>query len=336
VGMVNTPGRARLAERHQVLSTTTIAVWSAVLLVTAVVAVTLLWLTLGSGDAADSVRLDVIRTASSIVVGTGGAAALLLAARRQRATELDVKQKDHDATERRLTELYGKAADQLGSEKAPVRLAGLYALERLAQSNPVHRQTIVNLVCAYLRMPVEPMPPSRSTTPVRRRVRPAANGRSEEWEVRQAAQKMLVKHLRPEEDPDGFWPGVELDLSGATLEKLIFTRCVVRSALFAGTTFVGLATFRGTTIEETADFRDARFLDLADFRRVSFPLQERPFRGASFEGTVDFGAHTEAALTGATVRTDDGTRRKWPSNWAEKDIPDQCGWAELVREFPEP
>ena len=41
-----------------------------------------------------------------------------------------------DATERRVTELYTKAADQLGSDKAPVRLAGLYALERLAQDNP--------------------------------------------------------------------------------------------------------------------------------------------------------------------------------------------------------
>jgi len=37
-----------------------------------------------------------------------------------------------DATERRITELYTKAADQLGSEKAPVRLAGLQALQRLA------------------------------------------------------------------------------------------------------------------------------------------------------------------------------------------------------------
>ena len=58
-----------------------------------------------------------------------------------------------DATERRVTELYTKAADQLGSDKAPVRLAGLYAMERLAQDNPSERQTIVNVICAYLQMP---------------------------------------------------------------------------------------------------------------------------------------------------------------------------------------
>jgi hypothetical protein len=32
-----------------------------------------------------------------------------------------------DATERRITELYTKAADLLDSGQAPVRLAGLYA-----------------------------------------------------------------------------------------------------------------------------------------------------------------------------------------------------------------
>jgi hypothetical protein len=58
--------------------------------------------------------------------------ALLLTARRQRYTELALVYTDRDATERRITELYTKGADQLGSDQTPVRLAGLYALERLA------------------------------------------------------------------------------------------------------------------------------------------------------------------------------------------------------------
>src|SRR5215831_7188786 len=32
--------------------------------------------------------------------------------------------------------LYAKALEQLGSDQAPVRFSGLYALERLAQDNP--------------------------------------------------------------------------------------------------------------------------------------------------------------------------------------------------------
>lgn len=63
---------------------------------------------------------------------------------------------ESDATEKNVTELYTKAADQLGSEQAAVRLAGLYALERLAHNNPGQRQSIVNVICAYLRMPFTP------------------------------------------------------------------------------------------------------------------------------------------------------------------------------------
>jgi hypothetical protein len=48
----------------------------------------------------------------------------------------------------RITDLYIKPVEQLGSDKAPVRLGGLYALERLAQGNPDQRQTIVNVPCA--------------------------------------------------------------------------------------------------------------------------------------------------------------------------------------------
>ena len=55
------------------------------------------WLLLAyTGGNADTnrVQLDAIRTAGTIVVGTGGAAALLLAARRQRSTEIALQQTD--------------------------------------------------------------------------------------------------------------------------------------------------------------------------------------------------------------------------------------------------
>ena len=348
------------AEEHTVLSTTTIVLWAAGLLIVAGLAVTLLWSTLGAGNPGDSTRLETIRTASSIVVGTGGAAALLLAARRQRATELENKRHDYDATERRVTELYGKAADQLGSDKAPVRLAGLYALERLAQGNPAHRQTIVNLICAYLRMPFDPpaeidghVPAiqSRHARARAHRMRLVANhdsaqgrsrdqSRTQELEVRQTAQDLLTMHLRRGDDVDHpvptYWSDIELRLSGATLVKFTMTHCFLRAALFSGTTFIGPATFRGTTINETADFRNVRFLGLADFRRVTFGGKgEMVCRGATFEGEVDFGTQTVARLTDAVTRTDREPRRKWPDGWAEQVSPNEPGWAMLVRTNPQ-
>ncbi|MCA1603466.1 MAG: hypothetical protein LC776_18100, partial [Acidobacteria bacterium] len=140
------------------LSNSTIALGAVVVLGVGVAAwIVLLRRYTGAGPA---VELDAIRTAGTLVVGAGGAVALLLAARRQQATELTL---DHqrevaqatarDANEQRITELYTRAVDQLGASKAPVRLGGLHALERLAQNNPTQRQTIVDVICAYLRMP---------------------------------------------------------------------------------------------------------------------------------------------------------------------------------------
>jgi ABC-type transport system involved in cytochrome bd biosynthesis fused ATPase/permease subunit len=57
-----------------------------------------------------------------------------------------------------ITDLSSKASEQLGSEKAAVRIGGLTDLERLAQSYPELRQTVVDRICAYLRAPYQPPP----------------------------------------------------------------------------------------------------------------------------------------------------------------------------------
>src|SRR6266540_2986508 len=84
---------AAMGNKDRVLATRTIVLWGTGLVLVAAVAATVLLAVLGGGTPADSARLDALRTASSIVVGTGGAAALLLAARRQRWAELDLEQK---------------------------------------------------------------------------------------------------------------------------------------------------------------------------------------------------------------------------------------------------
>ena len=106
-----------------------------------------------SGGELAAARFDALKIGLSVGVGGGGVFALYLAWRRQRSTEQTMIHTEEDARERRITELYTKAVEQLGSDKAPVRLGGLYALERLAQNNPDQRQVIVNVLCAYLRIP---------------------------------------------------------------------------------------------------------------------------------------------------------------------------------------
>jgi uncharacterized protein YjbI with pentapeptide repeats len=265
--------------------------------------------------------LEAIRTVGTIVLGAGGAVGLLLAARRQQTAEQDLVEKrrdlahkehvqrhteavaadtlahqqrisavtEADAAERRITELYAKAVEQLGSDKAPVRLGGLYALERLAQNTLSQRHTVVDVLCAYLRMPFEA---------------DAEPGEAQEKHVRIAAQRILARHLRPgsdsRSDADAFWPDTELDLRGATLFEFEFVRCRVRSALFTDAKFQGDANLGGTAFLERADFDGTTFTGSARFSDASFAKGAR-FRAAEFQGWVRFRGTTfrgDARFTG--------------------------------------
>lgn len=104
----------------------------------------------------DALRLDRIKTALTVAAGLAAGVTLLLTLRRQVLSERAQRFAESDALEQRITALYVAAADQLGSDKAAVRLAGLYALERLGQDNTKLRQTVVDVWCSYLRMPFTP------------------------------------------------------------------------------------------------------------------------------------------------------------------------------------
>src|ERR671921_32361 len=107
-----------------------------------------------------SLLIDAVKYGLGLVVAGGAVAVLLLSVRRrqlaERSHDLELRKQEQveiDAAERQAADLYTKAVEQLGCADAAVRLGGLYALERVAQANPSQRQTIVNVLCAYLRMP---------------------------------------------------------------------------------------------------------------------------------------------------------------------------------------
>ncbi|MFV2098388.1 pentapeptide repeat-containing protein [Micromonospora sp. LOL_014] len=254
-------------------------------------------------------RVETIRTGLSVGAGAGAAAALLLALRRQQVTERTQQATEYDAGEKRVTELYVKAADQLGSDKAPVRLAGLYALERLAQDNPVHRQSIVEVICAYLRMPYTPplaeeqkgqgsaepdAVEATDTAETPNPDQPTPPDPREERQVRLAAQRILARHLRPT-TPDGtplpiYWSGVTVDLTEATLLNADYSNCELKSVKFDG------ATFSGST-----RFIEARFIGDGRFNGVTF-TDEAWFDNAIFSGDSWFvdARFTSAARFGRT------------------------------------
>ncbi|MCG5220033.1 pentapeptide repeat-containing protein [Streptosporangium soli] len=252
---------------------------------------------------------ETLRTALAAGAGVGAAITLMLAFRRQRHQELTALRTDHDATERRVTELFTKAVEQLGNDKAPVRLGGLYSLERLAQDNPDHRQTIVNVICAYLRMPYAP-PPGESGQDERPSVPritiagasklSSGHGSHEERQVRLTAQRILQEHLRDDRPPEEresvptgnpFWPGKSLDLTGATLININFTGCRFVTVDCSGATFNGPAGFGGATFNGTARFGEVTFNGTAAFEGVTFNGLAA-FGEATFNGSAGFGGTT--------------------------------------------
>ncbi|GAA2167994.1 pentapeptide repeat-containing protein [Actinomadura napierensis] len=269
--------------------------------------------------------LDVLKLVLGTVAGVGALFALVTAYRRQRLAEaahdyaqrMDAIQQahqerlsrnaEHDAAERRITELYNAAAEQLGSDKAPVRLTALYTLERLANDNERHRQTIVNIICAYLRMPWTPPPESLPTRPDpaipdgqrraahRYRTKRAGHPTSpqpegsdpyEERQVRLTAQEILQTHLS-DHAGSAAWGILELDLSRATLIDFFFPGCTVGHASFTEASFLGFANFHGTTFTDQAGFVEASFHGYANFGKVTFS-NGLFCRSASFEDLADF------------------------------------------------
>lgn len=274
-----------------------------------------------TGSELVTARLDALRVGLSIAVGGGGVFALYLAWRRQRATEVDLDNRERalahqllvaadtkahqervalatekDAEDRRITDLYTKAVEQLGSEKAAVRFGGMYALDRLAQDNPEQRATIVDVWCAYLRMPFTPPEDDDSE-------------RMQEREVRLAVQRLLARHLDPGDDPDDlsprFWSGVGLDLTGATLIDFSLARCRVNHALFRSATFLGRASFGRSTFKHVAGFSYATFTDDADFERTTF-LGNAMFRSVTFSRDTNYKRAAFRRFTNFDSATFDG------------------------------
>ncbi|UBU18092.1 pentapeptide repeat-containing protein [Nonomuraea gerenzanensis] len=266
-----------------------------------------------------SARIEAARTALAAAAGVGATVTLMLAVRRQRHQELAAAHSAHDAAERRVTELYTKAAEQLGNTQAPVRLAGLYALERLAHDTPALRQTIVDVICAYLRMPYTP-PRDDLREKIRTAQRAArartgssnsAAGRSpwEEQQVRLTAQRILTEHLRHTEPSSSqgrwyrrpwrrktptssrFWDGIRLDLTGATLINFDFQSCHPAHAYFVGATFCDNAVFDGAIFPGCAEFGDATFGGITRFNNVTFQ-DNAWFVGATFDGGAWFNGTT--------------------------------------------
>jgi hypothetical protein len=235
-------------------------------------------------------RAGATQIVLTMVAGAGAAVALVVTYRRQRRLE-----------DGHFLERLGSSAAQLGDDKPAVQFAGIYALAALAdESAIVKRQQVVDVLCAYIRLPYDPSITGNAGTETRaeKTTHPDIGGVQQEItvttthkpgerEVRATIFRVIRDHLTVEAVTP--WSELTLDFSGATIDQ-----CEFGGAIFSGgqvsfqgatfpsgwTSFVG-ATFSGGDVS----FRQATFsggrVSFADARFSSGPVG---FVGANFSG----------------------------------------------------
>ena len=208
--------------------------------------------------------VTVLQLVFATVAGAGALVALIVAYRRQKVAEADSV---HDRT-RVFNERFTAIAAQLGDAQPAVRLAGVHAMAGLADDWKQNRQTCVDVLCAYLRLPYDPDPGDDAAPAERSAYR--ANR-----EVRHTIIRLIGAHLRPGAAVS--WQGLNFDFTGVIFDGGDFT-----GARFSG----GLVNFDGAEFSGgKVSFIRAEFSGgLVNFTRAQFSGGQVSFDHARFSG----------------------------------------------------
>lgn len=312
-------------------------------------------------------------TSRSEALRTGGLAggavvalyALWLNDRRRRVEEArqEVERSRHELESHRVAdERFARAIELLGHDTDQVRVGALHALAGLARGRPDYTQTVLDVLCSYLRRPYSHPRFTSSQAP------PDAEA-ERELQVRLTAQRLIYDLLPAAGSDDA--PAYDLDLTGAALEYLDLSgrrlgtvvlryaylhsstnlseceftgpawftstatgdgrlsgrfRCrdtVFRErAWFSKTKFNSLADFTGTRFGGETGFADATFLGDAVLRDTSFGAG-LDLRRATFDSFVDLRWRTEpAGISLFNTLVNPERDIQLPPGWTTEPMPD--------------
>ncbi|ASR38623.1 hypothetical protein BAY61_30565 [Prauserella marina] len=307
--------RVRVALRSPLFGT----VFCAVLLV---LAISVWLLTDGKTNRSDALRTGGLAGGAIVALY-----ALWLNDRRRRVEEArqEIERKRHELESRRISdERFARAIELLGDEADQVRVGALHVLAGLAKSRPGYTQTVLDVVCAYLRRPYSHPRLTGGKGPAPQNEGPEREIAERELQVRLTAQRILLD-LLPEAGQDEA-PSYDLDLTGATLEYLdcsgrklgtvLMRYAKLHSSInFSGCDFGGPVWFTAastnegrltgrfrctnSTFRERAWFSGTEFGELADFTGTTF-LGKASFKDSTFHGDALFG--TTSFHTGLDLR----------------------------------
>ena len=206
-------------------------------------------------------------------------------------------------------ERYTKAVEQLGDEKAPIRMGGVYTLVGLVdewlEDESIEKyedrlkegQVIINNLCAYIRSPFtlashydelsNPTPKGIYKDKKEKFYADKAILDSEA-DVRLSIIKEIHDRLQdPDKNTPGAWSDFEYDFSGSTFFYPIdLTNSYYAKPInFSGSTYKDWVYFSRSTYKDVADFTDSTYQGGASFSRSTYKS------GASFtDSTYKSGA----------------------------------------------
>ena len=247
--------------------------------------------------------------------------------------------KDRKAERR---ERYTKAVEQLGDEKAPIRMGGVYTLVGLVDEWLEEKslsdderfkegQVIINNLCAYIRSPFT----LASHYDELSQDSPTPEGiykdKKEEFYIDKAildseadVRLSIIKEIHdriqgPDKNTPGAWSDFEYDFSGSTFFYPIdLTNSYYAKPInFSDSIYQSRAYFSDSTYKDVADFTGSTYQGGADFSRSTY--QWASFSRSTYQGWAYFSDSTYkswADFTGSTYQGGADFSRSTYKSWA--------------------
>ena len=252
-----------------------------------------------------------------------------------------IRQFDENAFKERKAERrerYTKAVEQLGDEKAPIRMGGVYTLVGLVDEWLEEKslsdderfkegQVIINNLCAYIRSPFTLTSYYDELSEDAPSLEGIYKDKKEEFYVDKAildseadVRLSIIKEIHdriqgPDKNTPGAWSDFEYDFSGSTFfypidltnsyyaKPINFSDSTYKGgADFRGSTYKGGADFRGSTYKGGANFSLSTYKRWADFRGSTYH-QWANFSGSTYKGGADFSLSTYQTLADFSLST---------------------------------
>ena len=239
-------------------------------------------------------------------------------------------------------ERYTKAVEQLGDEKAPVRMGGVYTLVGLVdewlEEESIEKyedrlkegQVIINNLCAYIRSPFtlashynelsNPTPTPEGIYKDNKEKFYADKAiLDSEADVRLGIIKEIHDRIQgPDKNTPGAWSNFEYDFSGSTFFYPIdLTNSYYAKPInFSGSTYKGEANFSDSTYKSWANFTDSTYKSWANFS------------DSTYQALADFSDSTYKSWANFT----DSTYKSW-ANFTDSTYKDVADFSDSTYQY---